>query len=279
MQKLVSAMPLLAACWAPPCAAYETDFHYGMTYWLSRTAGLDDAESRHVAIGNENRDQGMLDAKYAVIARLCLLRAKNASVYTHEAHFRAQKAPPAPRPDREVVHTASFAGQGVEDRWPRRARRSGTSSIRLGDALHGWQDTFSHEGEPSAVWPCPKPTRARFDRFGYREFSEHLYADVTYPRPKLCEQTSETTYVFIERFLAERRPELKPPPWSALSSALASSAAHGPRPRRCAGSRTTACPRAARSSRARAWTTARGCFGHCPAWTWSRRPRRLREDV
>ena len=121
-------MPLLAACWTPPCTAYETDFHYGMTYWLSRMAGLDDAESRHVAIGNENRDQGMLDAKYAVIARLCLLRQENASNYTHEAHFRAQKAPPAPRPDRTVVHTASFAGQGVGNVLPTRARRSGTSS-------------------------------------------------------------------------------------------------------------------------------------------------------
>ena len=47
MQKLLSAMPLLAACWVPPCNAYETDLHYGMTFWLSRTAGLDDAESRH----------------------------------------------------------------------------------------------------------------------------------------------------------------------------------------------------------------------------------------
>lgn len=217
MQKLVSAMPLLAACWVPPCTAYETDFHYGMTYWLSRTAGLDDAESRQVAIGNENRDQGMLDAKYAVIGRLCLLREKNASVYTHEAHFRAQKAPPAPRPDRAVVHTASFAGQGVENALAEKGTPFWDQLYRLGDALHGWQDTFSHEGVPSAVWPCPEayvwshPTDPAIE-----SVPSNSHADVSHLRPKLCEQAAETTYVFIERFLAERRPELKPPPWSAL---------------------------------------------------------------
>lgn len=217
MQSPLLTLVLLAACWTPPCAAYETDLHYGMTHWLSRMAGLDDAESRNVAIGNENRDQGMLDAKYAVLARLCLLRQENASKYTHEAHFRSQKAPPAPRADRKVIHTESFAAQEVEDRLADKGTPFWDQLYRLGDALHGWQDTFSHQGEPSEVWPCPELymwSHPTIPAIGSLPSNSH--ADVTYLRPKLCERASETTYAYIGRFLADRRPELKPPSWDDL---------------------------------------------------------------
>lgn len=43
--------------------AYESDFHFGLTWWLASQAGFDARQSQEIARQNELTDTGMLDAK------------------------------------------------------------------------------------------------------------------------------------------------------------------------------------------------------------------------
>lgn len=54
------------------CAeAYESDFHFGLTWWLASQAGFDALRSQEISRQNELTDTGMLDAKHAMVWGLC----------------------------------------------------------------------------------------------------------------------------------------------------------------------------------------------------------------
>src|SRR5437868_4039182 len=92
------------------CAhAYESDLHYGLTYWLATQAGYDPLQSQEIARQNELTDTGMLDAKHAIIWDLCILQDTKASLLTRALHFRAKREPPANPAERPVNSTAPYA--------------------------------------------------------------------------------------------------------------------------------------------------------------------------
>lgn len=50
------------------CAeAYESDFHFGLTWWLASQAGFDALRSQEIARQNELTGTGLLDAKHAMV--------------------------------------------------------------------------------------------------------------------------------------------------------------------------------------------------------------------
>ncbi|TDF84435.1 hypothetical protein [Pseudomonas sp. H9] len=185
-------MPALPAC------AYESDFHFGLTYWLATQAGFDHQQSHDIARGDELTDTGLLDAKHAIIWQLCIKRQESASTLTRFLHFRAQQPPPSLPGDRPVAPSAVFAQAQINSVLANAAHGQTAHLLKLGQALHGWQDSFAHQGVSDHHPPCPEQwvwTHA-VDRGGALKHQ----ADRTYVYPFDCREAAKTTYDILRRY-------------------------------------------------------------------------------
>ncbi|MEG0862120.1 MAG: hypothetical protein RSD81_15265 [Pseudomonas sp.] len=197
-------MPLLRAAFVtlltlhPSAFAYESDFHFGLTYWLAIQAGFDHQHSHDIARGDELTDSGLLDAKHAIIWQLCIKRQEDASKLTRYLHFRAQQPPPA-LPDARPVDNAEVFAQGqINSVLAEPDHGAQTQLLKFGQALHGWQDSFSHRGVSDHHAPCPAQwvwTHA-IDRGGALSHQ----ADRTYVYPFDCREAAKSSYGFLRRY-------------------------------------------------------------------------------
>ncbi|MBE0619746.1 MAG: hypothetical protein IH605_04075 [Burkholderiales bacterium] len=187
----VAAIALLALS-SGNAIGYETDVHYGLTRWLARSAGFSEVEADEIARANERTDTGALDAKHAMIWRLCMLRDKNASARTRILHFRSQNPVPKDPPDRPVSHTESFAWLEVKTILNEHGTDSADRLNRFGQALHGLQDALSHAGIPDTVAICSRQWMWAHpeERGGYRSHQ----ADLTYKDVPSCMTMAAITY-------------------------------------------------------------------------------------
>lgn len=196
--------------------AYETDVHYGLTYWLASKAGYSEQQSHEIARGNELTDTGMLDAKHAIIMRLCLKRDKGASLLTRELHFRSQQEPPAPPQVRPVNYTDSFSYARAQ-RLSKEGNHQLPESLKsFGEAIHGWQDSHSHQGVSNTFFLCPDEWIWSHPVEMGNEFSHA--ADQTFKNPKKCENAGESTYQLLRRYRSSMNLVSQPREWTTLSS-------------------------------------------------------------
>lgn len=216
MHRLPRYLLLATATLATSSQAFQTDLHYGLTYWLARSVGLSEYDSRHMAIGNERNDSGMLDAKHAVIWQLCVRGDTNASMLTRELHFRSQQPVPAPLADRTVDSAEPYASSDIDAI----ANEVGTGYhdrlFRFGMRLHGWQDTFSHQGQPSGVRICKDMWMWAHPRLRGGPLSSD--ADITHLHKKDCTDAAESSYKKLVTLLARIRTDLSPPAWDMLAA-------------------------------------------------------------
>lgn len=194
--------------------AFETDLHYGLTYWLSRQAAFSPRESHEIARADEASDTGDLDAKYQIIWRLCILRQQDASSIVRDLHFRSEMAVPANAVDRPVAHGPTYAGlatsQGIGG-----AHEGDLQSLRrLGSALHGWQDTYSHVGETTAFFICNERLAWAHPKARGGAFSHD--ADRTSKDPEGCMGAAETTFEKLRAARQRGWGESKSPEWVDL---------------------------------------------------------------
>jgi hypothetical protein len=209
----------LAVVAAAGAGAYESDFHYGMTYWLAAQAQFDPLQSHDLARGNERTDTGMLDAKHAIIYELCILRNETASELTRELHFRAQRRAPAAPPLRVVSDKPGFAPAAVKAVMNENNVEERDQLIRFGRALHGWQDTFSHAGEPSEVPICPADWTWAHPKTqdGKNNALSHA-PDQTFTKPAACLEAARTTYEYLLEYRrVHHLPVDKAPGWPRLT--------------------------------------------------------------
>lgn len=215
-RRLRSTFVLVLFVLMSPVNAYETDLHYGLTYWLSIQGGFSPRESHEIARADEWADRGNLDAKYQIIWRLCVLRQVDAGSIVRELHFRSETNVPAKASDRPVAHDPfpSYAGSAV-DRGVRDSRGHTFDSLwRLGSALHGWQDAYSHFGEPTAFWICNDDYAWAHPKAWGGAFSHQ--ADTTYKRPDDCLSAAETTFQALQEARARGWPDSESRKWGAL---------------------------------------------------------------
>lgn len=203
-------------------AAYQTDFHYGLTFWLSRQAGFDVQQAHDIARANEATDIGDLDAVHAMVANVCTSLnaavAEQSSRLTRDNHFRSQKSVPNPPELRGVDHRATFAAMDV-NRWIGETGIDPTERLlRVGGALHGWQDTYSHGGTPDSTAIC-----LRKDYFWSHPHARggaySTEADLTASKPEnveLCIAAAESSYQFLVRFRKAAVPAGTSRPWGEL---------------------------------------------------------------
>ena len=215
-----TAIGILALVATTGAVAYESDFHYGMTFWLAAQAKFDVLQSHDLARGNERTDTGMLDAKHAIVYQLCIKRDETASEQTRELHFRAQRRAPALPGNRKVNSKEPFAQAAVTSVMNEKGIEERDQLLRFGRALHGWQDTFSHAGEPSEVplcpvewtWAHPKTPDGRNNALSHAP-------DQTSTNPDACLEAARTTYGFLLDYRRARGlPVDKAPEWTKLKT-------------------------------------------------------------
>ncbi|MBV4458438.1 hypothetical protein KVG96_10790 [Pseudomonas sp. COR58] len=190
----------LAAAVSSLCAnAYESDLHYGLTYWLAAQAGFDPLQTQEIARQNELTDTGMLDAKHAIIWDLCIWRDTNASGQTRALHFRSQNAPPLPPAQRKVTEDSRYAQGQSDSIIHTKPHEDPELQGKFGQALHGRQDAYSHAGQSNTFSPlCPELWiwSHPIDKGGI--FS-HV-ADQTFRAKEKCFRAASSTYGLMLRF-------------------------------------------------------------------------------
>jgi hypothetical protein len=194
--------------------AFETDLHYGLTYWLSHQAAFSPRESHEIARSDEASDTGDLDAKYQIIWRLCILRRQDASSIVRDLHFRSETNVPAEAVDRPVAHGPTYAGLAASQSIDGAREGNFQSLRRLGSALHGWQVTYSHVGETTAFFICNERLAWAHPKARGGAFSHD--ADRTSKDPEGCMGAAETTFEKLRAARQRGWGESKSPEWVDL---------------------------------------------------------------
>lgn len=143
------ALAIISLC----AGAYESDLHFGLTWWLARQAGFNPQQAQEIAGQDELTDTGMLDAKHAMIWELCVWQETGASEMTRAMHFRSKKAPPAEPPARLVTEDAVYAEAQARSIIVTPDHDNVKTQRSFGQALHGRQDAYSHAGQSDTFWP------------------------------------------------------------------------------------------------------------------------------
>jgi hypothetical protein len=156
----------------------------------------------------------MLDAVHAIVWQLCVKGDETASELTRELHFRSQVRTPAPPSERPVDSSKPFASAQLKSVLTEGDTEERDRLLRFGRALHGWQDTFSHQGVPSAPRACPADWVWAHpeDRHGATSHK----ADLTHVYPDDCLEAARTSYEALLAYRRARNLPLAGPDWSLL---------------------------------------------------------------
>lgn len=158
---LMVLVSIVASGGMRPVAAWEDDFHYGLTKWLAERAGFSGTSAETIARGNKRTDEGILDARRLVFWYACAGSDANASRVVRNLHFPSFADLPSPPPARKVEAGGGAATRPSELELaappPRSPHERDFALLRLGEALHVLQDSWSHQGEPDIPpWPCER---------------------------------------------------------------------------------------------------------------------------
>ncbi|HSV81351.1 MAG TPA: hypothetical protein VLK85_19315 [Ramlibacter sp.] len=143
-------MALLAAGAAPPLQAYEADVHHGLTLWLATQAGFAPWQALAIASGNARVDSGLMSTIDTVLDYACVARSEPVARRIQQRHYPADAAVPAARELRAVVPGGPAARRQVARTIAEAKGKEGQYLGLLGAALHPLQDSWAHEGIPSA---------------------------------------------------------------------------------------------------------------------------------
>ena len=208
----------------PVCLAFESDVHYGLTYWLARQAGFDEREARTIAGGSQRVDSGAMQFIDVVYMYACLdeddVGAKRAG-----AHHYPTSGPVPGAPQARTVRPGSDAAiEGVLETTGVPAGKAGFMLLRLGERLHVMQDAWAHQGEPDVPQPGASgfrcdPTRAWGHPKARGGASSHK-ADLTHHWPADTKAAARLTYGALLQYPTIAGKERRPRDWSALEPLL-----------------------------------------------------------
>ena len=160
----LAAFAMTASMFLAPAAAWEDDFHYGLTKWLALEAGYSADEAESVASRNAGLDDGPLDARLLVFWYGCISQNETAWNVARTYHFPTVQSKPSEPSQRRVVPKSSFALDNIDD-WIQKAQtiakaRPNAGSelyntlVNFAQYLHALQDSWSHQGEPAIPTGC-----------------------------------------------------------------------------------------------------------------------------
>ncbi len=132
--------------------AWEADVHYGLTKWLAMRAGIDEQTADKIALADWNLDLDPNRDAITVTIKEILFgdegKVPTASAKIREDHFPAEGKPVGEAPShRAVTRNNEYISDRVID-----TIAGSAGPDKLGEALHAFQDSWSHQGLPSIAF-------------------------------------------------------------------------------------------------------------------------------
>jgi hypothetical protein len=205
----------VVASLARPAIAWEEDVHYGLTFWLATRAGFSRQDADVIARATQSYDDSEHAAAISTVLWIILSDDVGAARELQRKHFPTDAPLPSPPLRRAVAPNSPAARRGAEA-----ALAPSTSSIaltELGEALHPFQDSWSHQGVPDIPFKLrPNMISAHpATRGGWRSHD----ADLTHLHIEDTLDMARETYALLTAYL-ERNPARRQRPsdrWERLA--------------------------------------------------------------
>jgi hypothetical protein len=129
--------------------AFESDVHYGLTYWLALQAGFEPLQAQIIATGDQRVDSGDMPDIDLVAIYACLGKDEISARRAGEHHYPSAAPVPAPPETRAVVADSSAAKKAALTTLEVNPSQASYRLLQLGEGLHTLQDSWAHQGVPS----------------------------------------------------------------------------------------------------------------------------------
>ena len=205
-------------------AAFERDVHFGLTQWLALQAGFSPQEAEALATGDQRVDSGDIQFIELVTMYACLKKDEESAAEDARHHYPSPGKLPGPPDQRAVPAGGDPARQRAIDATKVAANQAGYLLYRLGEALHGLQDSWSHQGIPDVpqvldgVVACD-PLLASAHPRSRGGWDSHK-ADLTHLWPADTMAMASATYEVLLQYPAMMGVKRSPKPWAEIRPAL-----------------------------------------------------------
>jgi hypothetical protein len=195
--------------------AWEEDVHYVLTFWLATQAGFSRLNADEIAKGNQSHDDSSLGSAIPLVTHAVMFASEYAARQVQVHHFPSDASLPSPPLRRVVLPASDSASELLKAAVV--ATQLGTALKTLGEALHPFQDSWSHQGVPDP----PLGLRANL-AFGHPRTRGGWWthdADQTFRHPHEVVHLARETYRAFQTFL-ELNPTLqvgRAIPWSKIA--------------------------------------------------------------
>ena len=182
---------------APSVSAWESDVHASLTCWLARKAGFNEHDAARVAKANQDLDDSRHHAAIMMMIGLLISGDVGIARDLQAKHFPSAVDLPNPPQLRVVVPNSPAAKAQVDA--VTSSKRGTNELIRLGEALHPFQDSWSHQGIPDSPWGWRSDLGVGHprQRGGWRSHD----ADLTHLHVDEALEMARATFDAFERFL------------------------------------------------------------------------------
>jgi len=203
MHRFFTAL-LAALLVSSPAAAFESDVHFGLTRWLALQAGFTAQQADAIATGNSRVDSGDIQFIDLSFVYACLVADDEAAQLVSKRHYPIVGAIPAPPEKRAVAPGSEAAIQADLELMKMPPTHAGFMLVKLGEALHTLQDSWSHQGVPDvpqvdgALFKCDA-TRAWAHSKQRGGWNSHK-ADLTAQWPVDAMAMAKATYDALVRY-------------------------------------------------------------------------------
>ena len=204
--------------------AFESDVHYGLTEWLALKAGFDPQAARTIATGNQRVDSGDMQFIDLVFTYACLRKDDVGSRRAGEHHYPSSGTIPAAPELRAVSPGSDAAKKPALDAIKIPAGQAPFMLLKLGEALHVLQDSWSHQGIPDIPQPADAaftcdPTRAWSHPTARGGWNSHK-ADLTMFWPTDAVAMAKATYEVLTQYPTLSGVKRTPRGWDEIRPAL-----------------------------------------------------------
>jgi hypothetical protein len=193
-------MILLALALAQLTAfAWESDVHYILTWWLATQAGFSRGDADAIARADQGFDDSDHNSAIPTVAWIVISDDAGAARDLQKKHFPSDAQLPSPPQRRVVVPNSDPARAAVVAAI--RPNTDATALQELGEGMHPFQDSWSHQGVPDVpfrpfIQPSPNLSSAHPENRG--GWYSHD-ADLTYlHRDEVIEMAHETYKLLVE---------------------------------------------------------------------------------
>jgi hypothetical protein len=136
-------------------SAFESDVHYGLTEWLALQAGFDERAATTIATGDQRSDSGDMQYIELIFAYACIGKDDLGSRHAGQYHYPSAGTVPGAPAQRAVSPGSDAAREAVRAVAKIPEGQANYMLLRLGEALHILQDSWSHQGVPDVAQPAP----------------------------------------------------------------------------------------------------------------------------